>query len=295
MSSISITICFFPRHISHFIGCQLDDPKTDPIQQQHQQQQLNMVNRPAFVENLSIHIPAAPTDDEIMEWFAAEEAHREHEESLQRQQSEASFLTRGWSTFASLSRDLETTVHHVAHWMMLWSQGHYLGQMLTVAATISEDATEVSSAPPTKEFSIMIVGIVLVALGIIGSGFVVATEFEPLCRFLGIHHNGFEANTVRRWCMLLSGSCSFMFAAMLAINTVVFPVVPSVERSDAGYFFLFRATGVLWGIVSGFLWFSLAHRELKNTKTKEWRWSAFDVCTLNNDGEAQPTTSCIAA
>jgi hypothetical protein len=271
----------------------LTTPKIDPIQQQ---QQLKMVNRPAFVEKLYIDIPAAPTDEEIMEWFAAEEAVREHEESLQHQQTEASVLTRGWNTFASVSRDLETTVHHVAHWMMLWSQGHYLGQMLTVAAAMSDDATEVSSAPQTKEFSIMIVGIVLVALGIIGSGFVVATEFEPLCRFLGIHHNGFEANTVRRWCMLLSGSCSFMFAVMLAINTVVFPVVPSVERTDAGYFFLFRATGVLWGIVSGFLWFSLAHRELKNTRTKEWRWSAFDVCTSNSDGKAQPTTTiCVAA
>ncbi|CUE75069.1 transmembrane protein, putative [Bodo saltans] len=266
-----------------------------------------MVNRPAFVNNLSIRIPVAPTDDEIMEWFVAQEAQREYEESLRHQEQNASFLTRSWNAFASLSRDLETSVHHVAHWMMLWSQGHYLGQMLTAAAAAAGAAASMSQdekdfniplSPSMKEFSTMVVGIVLVALGIIASGFVVATEFPALCAFLGLQHNGSEAKTVRRWCMLLSGSCSFMFATILGVNSFLFPMVPSAEHSDAAFFILFRATGILWGIVSGFLWFSLAHRELKAAEAKVERWSAFDVCALNDDNQIQLATTtghCTAA
>lgn len=264
-----------------------------------------MASRHNITNSLSIQIPTSPSDEEVLQWFAEQEhRHRYYDDQEMSDQGHmwcSRAAAQCWRGVASLSKELETTVHHIAHWMMLWSQGHYLGQMLTTTAAASAAAAwgePSAEAPSAREFSMLIVGIVLVALGIIASGFVVATEFPSVCTFLGIRHGDLEAQTVRRWCMLLSGSCSFMFSSVLAISTLVFPLMPTADRADAGFFIVFRATGILWGAVSGFLWFSLAHRELKaaGDGTTKKRWSAFDAHTEESDTEVsmQPATCVVS-
>lgn len=248
-------------------------------------------------KNLFIQVPPSPTDSEAELWFAEPPTTcavkvSDPTPAAQPQPWCFSHILAGvfglmWDVLG-FTKDLETSIHHIAHWLMLWSQGHYLGQASTEAIV-------------PNEIVLVLLGIVFLALGIIASAFVVVTESKRLCAFVDIRYGKADAAAVRRWCMLLSGSCSLIFAVIQVINAIVFPsmigpiALPAADESSSssdfksvGFFVVFRSTGILWGAVSGFLWFSLAQRELEQNK----RWSAFENLTADeSDGEQTSLTA----